>query len=39
MYINALSIGELLPRLDDFFKSGAISPHYNITESLTYKTS
>jgi hypothetical protein len=29
-YINALSIGELLPRSSDFFGSGAISPHHTI---------
>jgi hypothetical protein len=29
MYINALSIGELLLKLSDFFKSGAILPYYN----------
>jgi hypothetical protein len=33
MYINALGIGELLLKLSDFFKSGAISPYYNSCDS------
>jgi hypothetical protein len=30
MYINALGMGELLPRSGDFFGSGAISPHHTM---------
>jgi hypothetical protein len=34
--IKNLLLGELLFRLSDFFKSGAISPYYNIISLLTF---